>query len=72
MTASSTSTTASTGGNLGATEDSAINKTVLSPAKDYRGKRVLLIVPDGTRTAPIGLCFRAFHDKSAWRPRRST
>jgi nickel-dependent lactate racemase len=28
------------------------------PAKDYRGKRVLLIVPDATRTAPVGLLFK--------------
>ncbi|HWB58367.1 MAG TPA: lactate racemase domain-containing protein [Chthoniobacteraceae bacterium] len=28
------------------------------PAKDYRGKKVLLIVPDATRTAPIGLMFK--------------
>jgi nickel-dependent lactate racemase len=28
------------------------------PAKDYRDKKVLLIVPDGTRTAPVGLLFR--------------
>ncbi|HEY6170054.1 MAG TPA: lactate racemase domain-containing protein [Verrucomicrobiae bacterium] len=28
------------------------------PAKDYKGKRVLLIVPDGTRTAPVGLVFQ--------------
>lgn len=28
------------------------------PAKDYRGRRVLLIVPDGTRTAPVGLLFQ--------------
>src|SRR5579864_1197605 len=27
------------------------------PTEAYRGKRVLLIVPDGTRTAPIGLLF---------------
>src|ERR1051326_1608948 len=26
--------------------------------EDYRGKRVLLIVPDGTRTAPVGLIFQ--------------
>jgi lactate racemase len=25
----------------------------------YRGKRVLLIIPDGTRTAPVGLMFKA-------------
>jgi nickel-dependent lactate racemase len=29
------------------------------PAEAYRHKRVLLIVPDGTRTAPIGLMFKA-------------
>src|ERR1700729_2076611 len=26
------------------------------------GKKVLLIVPDSTRTAPVGLLFRAIHD----------
>ena len=31
------------------------------PPEDYRAKRVLLIVPDGTRTAPVGLLFRALH-----------
>jgi nickel-dependent lactate racemase len=31
------------------------------PAKDYHGRRVLLIVPDGTRTAPIGLLFQTLH-----------
>jgi nickel-dependent lactate racemase len=31
------------------------------PAEAYRRKRVLLIVPDGTRTAPIGLIFKALH-----------
>src|SRR5262245_11242557 len=31
------------------------------PAKDYRNKRVLLIVPDGTRSAPVGLLFQALH-----------
>ena len=29
------------------------------PAKNYRGKKILLIVPDGTRTAPVGLMFQA-------------
>ena len=29
------------------------------PAADYRGKKVLLIIPDGTRTAPIGTMFKA-------------
>jgi nickel-dependent lactate racemase len=31
------------------------------PAESYRGKRVLVVVPDGTRTAPIGLMFAALH-----------
>jgi nickel-dependent lactate racemase len=29
------------------------------PAKDYRDKKILLVVPDATRTAPIGLMFQA-------------
>lgn len=33
------------------------------PSSAYRGKRVLLIIPDGTRTAPIGLMFRALHSQ---------
>jgi nickel-dependent lactate racemase len=32
------------------------------PAEDYRGKRVLLVVPDGTRTAPLPLLFSALAD----------
>jgi nickel-dependent lactate racemase len=32
------------------------------PAADYRNKRVLLIVPDGTRTAPVGMMFQTLHD----------
>ena len=31
------------------------------PAADYRGKRVLLIVPDGTRTAPVDRVFKGLH-----------
>ncbi len=33
------------------------------PADAYRGKRVLLIVPDGTRTAPVGLMFQTLHQQ---------
>jgi nickel-dependent lactate racemase len=33
------------------------------PAAAYRDKRVLLIIPDGTRTAPIGLMFRLLHQQ---------
>jgi len=31
------------------------------PAGSYRGKKVLLVVPDGTRTAPVGLMFKTLH-----------
>ena len=31
------------------------------PAEVYRNKRILLIVPDGTRTAPVGLLFQTLH-----------
>lgn len=31
------------------------------PVEVFRGKRVLLIIPDGTRTAPIGMLFKALH-----------
>ena len=31
------------------------------PAEDFRGKKVLLIVPDATRTAPLPLLFGAVH-----------
>ena len=31
------------------------------PAAAYRGKKVLLIIPDGTRTAPVGLMFQTLH-----------
>ena len=36
---------------------------VVCPAADYVGKRVLLIVPDGTRTAPIGLIFKMLFEQ---------
>jgi len=35
------------------------------PTESYRDKRVLLIVPDGTRTAPVGLVFQALHQQIA-------
>ena len=31
------------------------------PAEAYRGQRILLLVPDGTRTAPVGLLFQTLH-----------
>ena len=33
------------------------------PEEDFRDRKVLLIVPDGTRTAPIGTMFKAIHDQ---------
>ncbi len=31
------------------------------PIEDYRGQKILLIVPDHTRTAPVGLLFKNIH-----------
>jgi nickel-dependent lactate racemase len=33
------------------------------PADDYRNKKLLLIVPDHTRTAPVGLLFKTIHQQ---------
>jgi len=33
------------------------------PAKDYRDKKVLLIVPDATRTCPLGMLFAGLFDQ---------
>ena len=33
------------------------------PAEKYRGKRILLIVPDSTRTAPVGLLFKSIYQQ---------
>jgi nickel-dependent lactate racemase len=33
----------------------------MCPPEQYQGKRVLLIVPDATRTAPVGLLFKTVH-----------
>jgi nickel-dependent lactate racemase len=35
------------------------------PAKEYTGRKVLVIVPDATRTAPVGPFFRALHRQIA-------
>jgi nickel-dependent lactate racemase len=35
------------------------------PPEKYQGQRVLLIVPDNTRTAPVGLLFHALHRQIA-------
>lgn len=33
------------------------------PADQYRGRKVVLIVPDGTRTAPVGMMFKGLFDQ---------
>ncbi|MBM3848453.1 MAG: DUF2088 domain-containing protein, partial [Verrucomicrobia bacterium] len=33
------------------------------PVEAYRGRKVLLIIPDGTRTAPVGTLFKAVHSR---------
>jgi nickel-dependent lactate racemase len=37
------------------------------PASEFRGKKVLLIVPDGTRTCPLGMLFKGIFDQIAVR-----
>ena len=48
---------AAAGASLGDNEVREIIQSALSQEK-LRGKRLLLIVPDGTRTAPVGLLFK--------------
>src|SRR5271165_5467934 len=62
MSATSRSMTAQPGESLGLAEVRQLVEQ-FCPTKEYRGKRVVLIVPDGTRTAPIGLLFRVLHDQ---------
>src|SRR6185312_16542613 len=33
------------------------------PADKYRGKKVVVIIPDNTRTAPVGLLFKTLHQQ---------
>src|SRR5215831_2218297 len=33
------------------------------PTANYRGKKILLIIPDSTRTAPVGMMFKALHQQ---------
>jgi nickel-dependent lactate racemase len=37
---------------------------------DVKGKRILCVVPDGTRTAPLGQLFRSFHAQAAGRAKQ--
>src|SRR3954470_23421015 len=56
------SATAPAGSHLSAAEARALIAQAC-PAKDYRDKRVLLIVPDATRTCPLGILFTGLFDQ---------
>lgn len=47
--------------------DEEITRTVRETLADVDGKRVLVVVPDGTRTAPIPKMFRLIHDELSGR-----
>ena len=49
----------------GSLSDKQVSETVAQSlsAAEYTGKRVLLIVPDATRTTPIGQLFKAIHSQ---------
>ncbi len=49
----------------GAVSDEQVGGLIadMCPAADYDGKHVLLIVPDGTRTAPVGLVFKKLFEQ---------
>ncbi len=51
------------GANGGAVTANEIRDLVVEacPAADYRNRKVLVIVPDATRTAPVDLFFKALH-----------
>src|SRR5262245_53165083 len=50
-------------GHAGTIESSVLEKIVQAcPASDYRDKKILILVPDGTRTAPVGLMFQSIHE----------
>ncbi|HSU56005.1 MAG TPA: lactate racemase domain-containing protein [Candidatus Dormibacteraeota bacterium] len=50
------------GGNVTADEVRQLVAQTCDPA-NYKDKRILLIVPDGTRTAPVGLIFKALYSQ---------
>ena len=55
---------AAPGQHLGKEEVGQVVARACAP-EAYRSKRVLLIVPDGTRTAPVGTLFQALHKRIA-------
>src|SRR5580765_2642854 len=59
---STLSLTASPGTSLNATQ-ARERIAQACPAKDYKDKKVLLIVPDATRTCPLGILFAGLFDQ---------
>ncbi|MSU36525.1 MAG: DUF2088 domain-containing protein [Pedosphaera sp.] len=49
----------------GLVTDSAVQSLLVEalPVGEYQGRRILLIIPDSTRTAPIGLLFKSILDR---------
>jgi len=44
------------------TEDAVAKRLATAfPANNYRNRRILLIVPDNTRTAPVGFIFKSLY-----------
>ena len=56
----SLSETADSGGAIGVDQVRELVARACPP-NSYKGKRILLIVPDATRTAPVGMLFKAVH-----------
>src|SRR3954466_7493950 len=54
-----------TGTNGAAVPEAGVRELIAQacPAKEYKGRKVLLIVPDATRTCPLGLLFKTLFDQ---------
>ena len=50
-------------GKLLSTEQAVEVVAKAMPEAEYRDRKVLLIIPDGTRTAPVGTMFKAIHEQ---------
>ena len=53
---------AASGENVSPKQVAEVMATVC-PAENYRDKKILMIVPDSTRTAPVGLMFKTLHEQ---------
>jgi nickel-dependent lactate racemase len=54
-----------TGTNGAAVPEAGVRELIAQacPAKEYKGRKILLIVPDATRTCPLGLLFKTLFDQ---------